>query len=268
MKSLPALMGILNVNPASFCPTGRQPLADDALRHAEQMVHAGAQIIDIGGEPTNPQISNKITVQQELDSVIPVVEQLRQRFAIDISVDTSQPQVMQAAVQAGATMINDVRALRVPGALAMAVKLQVPVCLMHMQYPNGVPEKLIEVGDMLSEVKRFLQARRQACIDAGMLAENIVLDPGFGGGSFGKTTQQNISLIQHFSALRTLGSKLLVGVSRKTFIGEILDADVEQRIVGSVVCGLLLAQRGADILRVHDVKATADALRLLEVLTA
>ncbi|SEP82177.1 dihydropteroate synthase [Ectothiorhodospira magna] len=261
---LPRIMGILNVTPDSFSDGGRFLAPRQALARALEMVEDGADIIDIGGESTRPG-STGVSLQQELDRVIPVIEALATRVDVLISVDTSKPEVMAEACAAGAGMINDVFALQAPDALSVAARAGVPVCLMHMQ---GTPRDMQHhpcYDDVVAEVRDFLAARVAACVAAGIPQERLVLDPGFG---FGKTQAHNLALFRHLGALAVHGLPLLVGVSRKRMIGNILgdDRPPKARVMGSVAAALLAARRGARILRVHDVAATRDALKVLAAL--
>ena len=259
---LPQIMGILNVTPDSFSDGGQFNTLASALAHAREMIAAGADIIDIGGESTRPG-AEEVSVQQQLDRVIPVIEALRQESAIAVSIDTSSPEVMQAAVAAGANIINDVRALTVPGALDAAVACQMPVILMHSLVDGSAPNAVSDNCDIVAEVCHYLCQRAVACEQAGIKRENIILDPGFGGGWFGKTPARNFELVRRFHELHKLGYPLLAGVSRKSFIGSTLENKVGERLVASVTLAVLLAQAGAHILRVHDVRETADALAML-----
>jgi dihydropteroate synthase len=260
--STPQIMGILNVTPDSFSDGGLYQDQAQALRHAQQMIKDGASIIDIGGESTRPH-ATAVSVAEELQRVIPVVEALAQH-QVWISVDTSQPEVIEAAVQAGAHIWNDVRALSRPKALETAAKLAIPVVLMHMR---GDPHNMNEFADyqhVESEVIQELQARVDQALAAGVRAENIILDPGFG---FAKNTQHNLQLLQQLWQLQALDYPVLAALSRKRFIGELLaQSDPKQRVVGSVAAHLLAIQQGASIIRVHDVKASADALKIWQAM--
>ena len=260
----PALMGVLNVTPDSFSDGGQHATRDAALRHAEALSAAGADLIDIGGESTRPGAA-PVSEQQELDRVIPVVEALADSVETPISSDTSKAGVMTAATAAGAALINDVRALREPGALEAAAASGRPVCLMHMQ---GTPEDMQErptYDRVVDDVVAFLESRVRACVAAGIDRASIALDPGIG---FGKRLEDNLALLNRLDRLLGLGLPLLVGVSRKSMIGAITGRDVDQRLVGSVVLAFFAAQEGAHILRVHDVAETEDARRILRALQA
>ena len=262
------VMGIINVSPDSFCELSRCLSIDDALRRAEQMVTEGAAMLDVGGEATQPGLTDlNLSASQEADRVAPVIDALVANFDLPISVDTSKPEVMRAAVSAGAAMINDVRALRVEGALTTVAKLNVPVCLMHMAYIDGVAKATL--GDWAGEnviatIKQFLSERFAVCLDAGISTDKIMLDPGFGGGNFGKTTEQNLTMIKRFGEFKSFAAPLLIGVSRKTAIGDVLDAPESQRINGSIALTVLAAEQGANVVRTHDVKPTIDALNMAQ----
>ena len=262
--SSPAVMGILNLTPDSFSDGGRFTDSDRAIRHALAMVNEGAAIIDIGGESTRPG-AESVTVQQELDRVMPVVEALVAELPVPVSVDTSKPEVMQAAISAGAGMINDVMALRSPGAIdAVRDTGNVALCLMHMQGEPRTMQKNPVYGDVVSEVRNFLLERAVACERAGIKRSRILLDPGFG---FGKTLEHNIALLKNTDLLAAEGYPLLVGISRKSMIGQLLgDVPVDQRLQGSVAAAVIAAMKGANILRVHDVRETVDALKIVEAL--
>ena len=256
----PAVMGILNVTPDSFSDGGRFDGRDAAMRHAEAMAEEGAALIDIGGESTRPG-SSGVSEQEELDRVIPVIEAVRSVTATPISIDTSKPGVMREAVAAGAVMINDVCALREPGALEAAAALGVPVCLMHMQgKPRGMQEAP-SYSDVVAEVAAFLDERVQACVDAGVDESLVVVDPGFG---FGKTPEHNVSLLANLRQCRVRGRPLLAGISRKSTLGELTGRAVDERMPASVAAAVIAVLNGADIIRAHDVGPTADALKIVE----
>ncbi|HET6565906.1 MAG TPA: dihydropteroate synthase, partial [Xanthomonadales bacterium] len=236
--------------------------AEMALQHAADMVQEGADIIDVGGESTRPG-AVEVSVAEELDRVLPIIERLRAEFDTPVSIDTSKPELMLAAVQAGAGMINDVNALRNEGALDAAVSLGVPVCLMHMQGRPRSMQHQPEYHDVVAEVEEFLLARADALVQRGFRKRDIVLDPGFG---FGKSQQHNIDLFRAIPRLSGLGYPLLVGVSRKSMLGAITGQPVGSRLSASVTAAVLAAQSGASILRVHDVQATQDAMKILQEL--
>jgi len=251
-------MGVLNLTPDSFSDGGLFLDPRRALARARQMQGEGADIIDCGGESTRPG-SRPIALQEELDRVVPVIEALSEQIDVPVSVDTSKPEVMVAAVTAGARMINDVFALRADGALGVAARLGVPVCLMHMQGSPRTMQAAPSYGDVVSEVRAFLQQRVEACLGAGLPPERLVVDPGFG---FGKTFEQNLDLLCGLKRFAELGLPVLVGLSRKSMIGQILDKPVADRLYGSVAAALLAAEQGAHIIRVHDVGPTVDALEV------
>jgi len=253
----PRVMGILNVTPDSFSDGGLFSSRDMALAQARRLVEEGAAIIDVGGESTRPG-ARPVDEQQELDRVIPVIEGIARELDVVISVDSSKPGVMRAAINAGAHMVNDVLALREPAAPATVAELGVPVCLMHMQGEPRTMQASPEYGDVAAEIRAFLQGRVQACLDAGIGAQHIILDPGFG---FGKTLQHNLTLFQELPQFVALGFPVLVGVSRKSMLGSILNKPVEQRLHGSLGLAALAVWLGASIIRAHDVGPTVDAIR-------
>jgi dihydropteroate synthase len=254
------VMGILNVTPDSFSDGGDFVTREAALRHARQMVADGADLIDVGGESTRPG-APPVSVAEELDRVIPVIEALASELAVPVSVDTSKPDVMRAAVAAGAGLINDVAALRRPGALAAAAALRVPVCLMHMQGEPGTMQQDPAYGDVVAEVAAFLAGRLAACEAAGIPRERLLVDPGFG---FGKTLAHNLALLRGLPRLASLGVPVLAGLSRKSMIGALLGGvPVGERLHGSVAAAVLAVERGAAIVRVHDVGPTVQALRIV-----
>ena len=256
--SRPAVMGILNVTPDSFSDGGVFLSRENAIAHARRMAEEGADIIDVGGESTRPG-AQPVSAQEEMDRVIPVIEALRGKISLPISIDTSKPEVMRAAVAAGAGFINDVRALRDEGALEAAAALHVPVCLMHMQ---GEPRRMQEnprYRDVVSDIGDFLRARLQAAQAAGIPAQRLVIDPGFG---FGKTLEHNLELLRGLKKLQSLGAPILAGLSRKSLIGKALGLPVEGRLYASVALALMAVQNGARLVRVHDVGPTVEALRM------
>lgn len=260
-----AVMGILNITPDSFSDGGQlysrnsgEPALDETLRRAEAMVAAGADILDVGGESTRPGAA-PVSEQEELDRVLPVLCRLRERLSVPLSVDTSTPAVMEAAARAGVSLINDVRALRRPGAIDSAAGTGLPVCLMHMRGEPGSMQDLPVYTDVVAEVRDFLSARAEACCKAGIVQSQIVLDPGFG---FGKNLGHNLQLFRALPQLCELGYPVLVGVSRKRMVGEILNRPLGQRLYGSVALAMMAVQSGARIVRVHDVEATVDTLKM------
>ena len=255
-----AIMGILNITPDSFSDGGLFLGRDRALAHALEMAADGADIIDVGGESTRPG-APAVSVEQELARVIPVIEAVRAAVELPISIDTSKPEVMRAAVAAGAGLINDVRALREPGALEAAAGLGVPVCLMHMQGEPRTMQANPVYGDVLAEVREFLAGRVAACEAAGIPRARLIVDPGFG---FGKTVAHNLALLRGLPELAGLGCPVLAGLSRKSLIGAVLGLPVDERLHASVALALIAVQNGASIVRVHDVRATRDAVRMWE----
>ena len=255
--SAPVVMGVLNVTPDSFSDGGRYTSLDAALRQAEQMLADGAAIIDVGGESTRPGAA-PVSEQQELDRVIPVVEALHRELDALVSVDTSTPAVIRACADAGAGMINDVRSLRRPGALEAAAGTGLPVCAMHMQGEPGTMQNDPFYEDVTAEVIAFLEQRVAACVDAGIPRDKLLVDPGFG---FAKTVQHNLRLLAELSQLARLELPLLVGLSRKSLFGKVLDRPVEQRLAGSLAAAVMCVERGARIVRAHDVKETVDGVR-------
>jgi len=255
-------MGILNVTPDSFSDGGQWLGKAEAIEHALTMQDAGADIIDVGGESTRPG-AQAVSLQQELDRVIPVIESIAQRLAVPVSIDTSKPEVMREAVAAGAGLINDVYALRQHDAIKAVVDLAVPVCLMHMQGEPRIMQHKPIYDDVAAEVKLFLLERARQCEESGILPQNIVLDPGFG---FGKTLQHNIRLFHSLPDLVASGYPLLVGMSRKAMIGQLTGREMPGRVPGSITAAVLAARMGAAIVRVHDVVETRDALKVATVL--
>ena len=257
------VMGILNVTPDSFSDGGRFAPADAALRHAEAMVLAGASLIDVGGESTRPG-ARVVLPQEELDRVAPVVERISRELDVIISVDTSAPMVITEVARLGAGLINDVRSLRREGAVQAAAATGLPICLMHMLGEPGDMQDNPHYADLVGEVSAFLVERMECCAAAGIAAERIVLDPGFG---FAKNAKQNLKLLKEFHQLNQLGYPILSALSRKRFIGEALGgADAGQRAVGSVAGHLLSIQQGACMVRAHDVKAMSDAIKVWQAM--
>lgn len=253
----PHVMGILNVTPDSFSDGGHFNQLERAMTHARQMVAEGATLIDIGGESTRPGAPD-VSEQEELDRVLPVVEHMVRELDVMISLDTSKATVMREGCAAGAHLINDVRALLEPGALAAAAAADVPVCLMHMQGQPRTMQAEPHYDDLLGEVRAFFDERIAACLTAGIAREQLLLDPGYG---FGKTLEHNYQLLAQQESLLDYQLPLLVGMSRKSMIGNLLGRPVDERLAGSLACALIGMQRGARIIRVHDVRATMDALR-------
>jgi dihydropteroate synthase len=256
--SFPQIMGILNFTPDSFSDSGQFFSLDKALFQVEKMLKEGATIIDIGGESTRP-MAEEVSEFEELQRVIPLVEAVQKRFDCWISVDTSKAIVMQEAAKVGMDLINDIRALREPGALEIAGQLNLPTCIMHMQGQPRTMQANPHYNDVVQDVYQFLSDRTQACLAVGIAKENIIWDMGFG---FGKTVQHNYKLLQQLANFCDSGYPVLAGLSRKSMIGAVLDKPVTERVVGSVAGALIAAQNGATILRVHDVAATADALKV------
>ena len=255
----PQVMGILNVTPDSFSDGGRYALKDAALKHAESMVRAGATLLDVGGESTRPG-ARAVSPTEELERVAPVVEAIARELDVVISVDTSTPAVIREVARLGAGLINDVRSLRRDGALDAALDSGLPVCLMHMRGEPGDMQDDPQYTDVTTEVCDFLAQRMAECVAAGIKAERIVLDPGFG---FAKTLEHNLSLFRHLERLHALGRPLLIGVSRKTMIGKVLGREVDARLYGSLALAALAVAKGAQIIRVHDVAETVDVVRMI-----
>jgi dihydropteroate synthase len=256
------VMGILNVTPDSFSDGGQFDRVDQAVAHAMRMQQDGADIIDIGGESTRPG-ARPVSAEQELERVIPVIRAIRRESTIPISIDTSKPDVMRTAVAAGADMVNDVNALRAPAALQTCAELGVAVCLMHMQGEPRTMQQQPHYDDVVEEVIDFLRQRYQACLDVGIDGDRIVLDPGFG---FGKTLEHNLQLLDKLDAICALELPLLVGISRKSMLGAILDKPVNERLYGGIAAMVIAHCKGARLFRVHDVAPSRDALALCDVL--
>lgn len=254
------VMGILNTTPDSFSDGGKFNQFDHALRHAEQMIAEGAKWLDVGGESTRPG-SQGVSAEEELDRVIPVIEQLRTNFDVQLSIDTCKTAVMAEALQHGVAMVNDINALQDVGAEALlAAHPGVKVCLMHMQGQPRTMQHEPRYDDVVVEVKQFLAARIRACTAAGISRSDIYLDPGFG---FGKSVRHNYQLLQRLQAFHELQLPLLVGMSRKSMIGQVTERDVQERLAGSVAAATIAAMKGAQIIRVHDVKETVDAIKVV-----
>ncbi|KAB8306775.1 dihydropteroate synthase [Erwinia endophytica] len=254
------VMGILNVTPDSFSDGGKHNDLVQALTHANGMINAGATIIDIGGESTRPG-ADEVSVEQELERVIPVVEAISQRFEAWISVDTSKPEVIRESANAGAHLINDIRSLQEPGALEAAAASGLPVCLMHMQGEPRTMQQAPKYQHLLQDVDAFFVKHIARCEAAGIKKEQLLLDPGFG---FGKNLSHNYQLLAHLGDFHRFGLPLLVGMSRKSMIGQLLNVGPSQRLTGSLACAVIAAMQGAHILRVHDVKETVEAMRVVE----
>ncbi len=261
----PRILGIVNVTPDSFSDGGEHATVDAAVAHALRLAEEGADILDIGGESTRPG-AEAVSLEEELRRVIPVIQRLAKETALPISIDTSKPEVMRAAVDAGAGMINDVSALRRAGALDVAAELGVPVVLMHMPGAPDSMQTASDYDDVVADVHRFLAERIFAAEMSGIPKKRIVVDPGFG---FGKTTAHNLALLARLERFTDLGVPILAGLSRKRTIGELTGRDdPHDRVHGSVAAHLIAAQRGAKLLRVHDVAATVDALKVWNALAA
>lgn len=260
--SKPQVMAILNITPDSFSDGGDFFSVPAALQRARAMAEEGAAIIDIGGESTRPG-AQAVSAEEELRRVIPVIEKVRAELPVIVSIDTSKPEVMRAALDAGAHMVNDVRALESPGALEVMAEFNqresVPVCLMHMRGEPRTMQQNPVYTDVVAEVRDYLSGRTAACERAGIARERIILDPGFG---FGKTVAHNLSLLKHLAQLSRPGVPVLAGLSRKSMLGALLDTPPQHRLYGSLAAAVLAAQEGARILRVHDVRATVEALKI------
>ncbi|RIH70206.1 dihydropteroate synthase [Vibrio splendidus] len=258
----PHVMGILNVTPDSFSDGGKFNSLDNALLQAERMIQAGVSIIDIGGESTRPGAPD-VSLEEELARVIPAIKAIRAKFDVWISIDTSKAEVMRQAVEAGADLINDVRALQEPGALQAAAEANVPVCLMHMKGQPRTMQASPVYDDVLMDVEAFLQERVEACEAVGISKEQLILDPGFG---FGKTIEHNYHLLAHLEKFHTFGLPVLAGMSRKSMIFKLLDKAPADCMVASVTCATIAAMKGAQIIRVHDVEDTLEAMKIIEVM--
>jgi dihydropteroate synthase len=263
--SFPQVMGIVNMTPDSFSDGGNYNNLDDAMRRVDHMIQAGATFIDVGGESTRPGATD-VSTSEELDRVIPLVEKIARYFDVWISVDTSKSEVITESAKAGAHLINDIRALTLPGALQAAQKTELPVCIMHMQ---GDPKTMQNAPhyqqDIYQEVDSFFEEHIQRCITAGIAREKIILDPGFG---FGKTLAHNYRLLATLEKFHHFNLPILVGMSRKSMIGQVLNVPPKERVLGSVSCAIIAAMKGAQIIRVHDVKETVDAMRIVQATLA
>ncbi|MCL1088301.1 dihydropteroate synthase [Shewanella profunda] len=256
----PIVMGILNVTPDSFSDGGQYSSFELACQHADEMVAQGAGMIDIGGESTRPGAA-EVSLAEELERVIPLVKYVAAHHDVWISVDTSKPEVMRQAVAAGAHLINDVRALMEPGALEAAAELQVPICLMHMQGEPKSMQSAPNYHDVVAEVLTFLNERIEACVQAGIPRELLLLDPGFG---FGKNLEHNYELLAKLDRFAKFDLPILIGLSRKSMIGNLLAKPTSERLAGSLAGAMIAAQKGAHIIRVHDVAETVDMLKVLQ----
>lgn len=262
--SSPIVMGILNVTPDSFSDGGRYSSYELACQHADDMVAQGAGMIDIGGESTRPGAA-EVSLADELARVIPLVKYVAAHHDVWISVDTSKPEVMRQAVAAGAHLINDVRALMEPGALEAAAELQVPICLMHMQGEPKSMQFAPTYHNVIEEVSAFLTERIEACLRAGIPRELLMLDPGFG---FGKSLEHNYELLAKLDCFAQFDLPILIGLSRKSMIGNLLAKPTSERLAGSLAGAMIAAQKGAHIIRVHDVTETVDMLKVLQATQA
>lgn len=260
--SIPHVMGILNVTPDSFSDGGRFLSVEAGLRHAAEMVAAGARFIDVGGESTRPG-AVPVSLSEELDRVIPVVEAIARELDVVVSVDTSKAELMRAAATAGAGFLNDVRALQEPGALRAAAESGLPVCLMHMQGQPTTMQESPNYHSVIEEVLAFLTLRVEACETAGIERSRIVIDPGFG---FGKTASHNLQLLNRLPALAQAGFPVLVGLSRKSLLGKVTGRAVEERLAAGVAAAALAVLKGARIIRTHDVPATVDAVKMAQAM--
>lgn len=260
----PLVMGVLNVTPDSFSDGGQHASVTSAFDHAQQMINEGAAIIDVGGESTRPGAS-PVSTQQELDRVIPVIEKIAANLDCVISLDSSCPQVMQAAAQAGASLLNDVRAFQREGALQVAAKTGLPVCLMHMRGEPKTMQQQPHYDSVVDEVQAFLLARVEACLAGGIERNKIIIDPGFG---FGKTLDHNLQLLESLAQLKELGLPLLVGMSRKSMIGAILNNETSERLYGGLALAAIAVGQGANIIRTHDVGPTSDAVAVAYAVSA
>jgi dihydropteroate synthase len=269
--SIPHVMGVLNVTPDSFSDGGRyigsatgRVIIDSALKTVEGMIADGASIIDVGGESTRPG-AEVVGPHEEMDRVLPVVEAIRERFSVVVSVDTSTAQLMTAAASAGAGLINDVRALSRDGAMQAARDTGLPICLMHMQGEPQTMQQAPRYDDVVTDVVDYLDARVKACCEAGIDRQKLLLDPGFG---FGKTLQHNLELLARLNEFEGLKLPLLVGMSRKGMIGQVLDKPVDERLYGSLAVAVMAVAKGAHIIRCHDIAATADAIKMAAAVLA
>jgi dihydropteroate synthase len=251
-------MGILNVTPDSFSDGGRFAGLDNALRQAERMLAEGADILDIGGESTRPGAA-AVSLDEEMARVLPVVERIHAELGVPVSVDTSKPELMRAAIAAGAGMINDVTALSAPGAIAAVADADVPVCLMHMLGEPRTMQTAPQYDDVLADIMKYMERRVAECAEGGIARGRLLLDPGFG---FGKTLHHNLVLLRGLSAFQSLGLPVMVGMSRKSMLGAVTGRPVDERLAAGIAAAVMAVERGARIVRVHDVAETVDALKL------
>jgi len=258
--TFPQVMGILNVTPDSFSDGGRHNNLDLAIKHAHEMIDAGATILDIGGESTRPGAA-EVSDDEELSRVVPVVEALARRFDVWLSVDTSKASVIRESAAAGVHLINDIRSLQEPGAMQAAAAAGLPVCLMHMQGDPKTMQQSPHYDDLIAEVDGYFVQHIAQCLEAGIAKDKLLLDPGFG---FGKNLHHNYELLARLAEFHHFGLPLLVGMSRKSMIGQLLHVSPEQRVAGSIACAVIAAMQGAQIVRVHDVKETVQAMRIVE----
>ncbi len=257
------VMGILNVTPDSFSDGGQFTHFDSALKQVEKMIDNNVDIIDIGGESTRPGAVD-VSVQDEIVRVIPLLKAIKSRFDINVSIDTSKAEVMGEAITYGADMINDVRALQNTGCLEVVAQSDIAVCLMHMQGMPRTMQENPEYNDIIEDILEFFRQRIDCCERSGINKERLVLDPGFG---FGKTVAHNYEVLAKFAQFKTLGLPVLAGVSRKSMIGNLLNRDVNERLAGSLAAAIVAVQQGANIIRVHDVQESVDALNILKAVT-
>ncbi len=254
------VMGILNVTPDSFSDGGNYTAVDSAILQAKRMIDEGASIIDIGGESTRPGAA-EVSVEEELQRTIPVIEAIKARFDIVVSIDTSKARVMAEAISAGVDLINDVRALQEEGCIDVVAKSKVPVCLMHMQGQPRTMQTKPQYNDVVNDIMQFFVQRISTCERAGIAKDRIIVDPGFG---FGKTLEQNYHLLANLAEFKRLNLPILSGTSRKSMIGNLLKRDVSQRLAGSLTTAVLAVEAGASIIRVHDVQETVDSIKILQ----
>ncbi len=256
------VMGVINTTPDSFSDGGQFDTTENAFRHAQKLIADGVDILDVGGESTRPG-SRNVNLDEELERTIPLIKSIREVSDVPISIDTNKPGVMRSAVEAGATLINSITALQLENSLEIAAELGVSVCLMHMLGTPETMQKNPTYTDVVTEVMEFLQQRIDAAVNAGIKKSDIIVDPGFG---FGKTLRHNLLLLKSLSRFKTLGVPILVGMSRKSMIGALLDKPVDQRLYGSISCAVIAAMSGADIIRVHDVPQTLDAITMVNAI--